>query len=38
MTPTDLTQAFHFLKYLIPGLCVVYVVSMAVLARKGLIR
>ena len=35
MTPTDLAQMFHFLKYLVPGLATVWVVTMAVCSRKG---
>lgn len=38
MTPTDLAQAFHFLKYLVPSLIVVWVVSMVLLSRKGWIK
>jgi len=38
MTIGDIQRMFHFLKFLVPGLIVVWVVIMAVLARKGVIR
>ena len=38
MTPTDLAQMFHFLKYLVPSLIAVWVVSMVLLTWKGWIK
>jgi len=38
MTFEELAKMFHFLKFLVPSLAVVWVVTMAILARKGVIR
>jgi len=38
MTFDDLSKMFHFLKYLVPALITAWVVTMAILARKGVIR
>ena len=38
MTFDDLSKMFHFLKYLVPALITAWVVVMAILARKGVIR
>ena len=38
MTFDDLSKMFHFLKFLVPSLITVWVVVMAILARKGGIR
>jgi len=38
MTIEDIAGMFHFLKFLVPSLIVLWVVVMAILARKGVIR